>query len=583
LPSPSINDLPHCPADLVVGVDQKAELTLRVVGGVWQGGELIGMPHRFPASTIVVHVPRRLFQKRADGTERSRSLLPSLVDSTSATHLITSMHFPLSRRTRGAMPLVLAFALAFALAFVLATGAASCGGEKDTRPVITYSGSAVGSQGETVRRQIARFQKLHPEFVVRVQPSPDDATQRHQLFVQWLNAHVGDPDVLELDVIWTSEFAAAGWIRPLDEYAPVRSDFFPAAIEANVWDDRLYAIPWYVGVGLLYWRTDLLDHAPRSLDELVSQAERGMREPGGPPYGFVWQGARYEGLITTFVEYLGAFGAEIMDDSGRVVVDSPRAISALTFMRDEISRSHIAPPEVLTWHEEETRFAFQNGNAVFMRNWPYAYSLLSDSSQSRVAGKFAVASMPAADGGRPTTALGGAELAINAYSEHPDIAWKLIEYLTAPEQQLERAAATGDYPTRRALYDDPRLVRALAVPLDQVRAAIESAVPRPVTPIYTELSGLLQVQLHRALTGQASPADALHAAALQMKAVIRDSGLDERAVAAGSFAPAPSAIPAKTGTAIPAKVGIVIPVEAIAVIPAKAVPVIPAFAALLHK
>jgi multiple sugar transport system substrate-binding protein len=414
------------------------------------------------------------------------------------------------------------------LAVGVAVAVAGCGGEKDSRPVITYSGSAVGSQGETVRRQIARFQKMHPEIVVRVQPSPDDATQRHQLFVQWLNAHVGDPDVLELDVIWTSEFAAAGWIRPLDAYSPTPSDFFPAAIEANSWDDKLYAIPWYVGVGLLYWRTDLVDHAPRSLDELVAQAKRAMAAPGGPPYGFVWQGARYEGLITTFVEYLGAFGAEIMNDSGEVVVDSPRAIRALTFMRDEITSSHIAPPEVLTWHEEETRFAFQNGNAAFMRNWPYAYSLLSDSSQSKVAGRFAVAAMPAAEGGRPTTALGGAELAINSYSEHPDIAWKLVQYLTAPAQQLERAAATGDYPTRRALYDDPRLAAALAVPLDQVRKAIESAVPRPVTPIYTELSGLLQVQLHRALTGQTSPDDALHLAARQMNDVIRESGLAER-------------------------------------------------------
>ena len=103
-----------------------------------------------------------------------------------------------------------------------------------------------------------------------------------------------------------------------------------------------------------------------------------------------------------------------------------------------------------------------------------------------------------------------------------------MEYLTAPAQQLERAAATGDYPTRKALFDDPRLASALAVPLDQVRTAIESAVPRPVTPIYTELSGLLQIQLHSALTGQASPADALHEAARQMNGVIRESGLAGR-------------------------------------------------------
>lgn len=412
---------------------------------------------------------------------------------------------------------------------------AACHARSDTRPVITYSGSAVGSQGEIVRKQIARFMTLHPGVVVKVQSSPDDATQRHQLFVQWLNAHVGDPDVLELDVIWTPEFAAAGWILPLDRFVPVRTDFFPAAIAANTWRGALYAIPWYVGVGLLYWRTDLLPHAPTSMDQLVAFAERGMHAPGGARFGIVWQGARYEGLITTFVEYLGAFGGEIMDAEGRVVVDSPQAIRALTFMRDEITRWHVAPPDVLTWHEEQTRFAFQNGNAVFMRNWPYAYSLLDDSAQSRVAGRFAVSTMPAAPGGKPTTALGGAELAINRYSEHPDLAYQLITYLTAPAQMLERAQATGDYPTRVALYDDPRLARALPVPLHDVRDAIAHAVPRPVTPIYTQLSGLLQVQLHRALTGQATPADALHEAAREMEGALRDAGCGMRG--AGCAAP----------------------------------------------
>ena len=414
----------------------------------------------------------------------------------------------------------------------LALTLAACGGERDSRPVITYSGSAVGTQGDVVRGQIARFMELHPDIVVHMEPSPDDATQRHQLFVQWLNAHVGDPDVLELDVIWTSEFAAAGWILPLDRFSPARADFFPAVITANSWDGKLYAIPWYVGVGLLYRRTDLAAHAPRSMDELVALAERGMRAPNGARYGIVWQGARYEGLITTFQEYLGAFGGEIIDEQGDVVVDSPPAIRALTFMRDEIVRSHVTPSEVLTWHEEETRFAFQNGSAVFMRNWPYAYSLLADSSTSRVAGRVAVSTMPTAPGGHPTTALGGAELGINRYSEHPDLAWKLVQYLTAPEQMLERARATGDYPARRALYDDPRLASALPIPVEQVREAIESAVPRPVTPIYTELSGLLQVQLHRALTGQVTPAAALHAAALQMNGVIRESGLAQREGAA---------------------------------------------------
>lgn len=401
-------------------------------------------------------------------------------------------------------------------------------------PSITFSGSALGAEGEVLRAQVGRFMREHPGVVVIVQPAPDDATQRHQLYVQWLNARADDPDVVQLDVVWTPEFAAAGWILPLDRFRPPASDFLPATIRANRWADQLYALPWFADVGLLYWRTDLLPHPPATLDELVAQARRGMAAAEGPPYGFVWQGARYEGLVTTFLEVLGAFGGEILTEDGRVVVDAPAGVRALTFMRDELWRDSIAPPSVLTWHEEEVRFAFQNGRAVFMRNWPYAFALLGDSAQSRVAGRFAIAPLPGAPGGRPTAALGGSALAINANTDHPELAYALIDYLTRPEQMLERARVVGQYPTRTALYDDPRLARALDAPVDQVRRAVEGATPRPVIPIYTQLSELLQIQLHRALTRQASPADALHLAARQMTALIERTRVRDAAAAARS-------------------------------------------------
>lgn len=378
-----------------------------------------------------------------------------------------------------------------------------------------------------LRRQIARFMTQHPAIRVDLQPTPDDATQRHQLFVQWLNAHAGAPDILQLDVVWTPEFAAAGWILPLDRFSPPRDSFFTATVEANVWAGRLFAIPWFVDVGLLYWRTDLLPRAPASMAELARMAREGTAVPGGPRYGIVWQGARYEGLVTVFLEYLGGFGGRIMTDDARVVVDSPEAVRALAFMRDEIYTWGIAPREVLTWHEEEARFAFQNGAAVFMRNWPYAYSLLAGGPDSRVAGKFAVTTMPAAPEGRPTAALGGAQLAINAYSRSPDSAYAVIAYLTAPAQMLERAQVVGQFPTRRALYDDPRLAAALELPPAQARRAIESATPRPVIPIWTQLSELLQIQLHRALVRQTSPEDALHTAAREMSALIERTRVRE--------------------------------------------------------
>lgn len=413
--------------------------------------------------------------------------------------------------------------LLLALATTETTG---CGPARDEGTVLRISGSALGKEGEVLTRQIRRFEAENPGVRVQIQRTPDDATQRHQLYVQWLNARVGTPDVLQLDVVWTPEFAAAGWILPLDRFAPDRGDFFPATLQADTWRDTLYALPWFVDVGMLYWRTDLLSAAPRTLDELARSARRGMPRTRPPRRGIVWQGARYEGLVTVFVEYLGGFGGRILTPDARVVVDSPEGVRALTFMRDQL-RGGLAPREVLTWHEEEARFAFQNGTAVMMRNWPYAQALLGDAKESRVAGRFAIAPMPAAPGGRPTAALGGAQLAVNAHSAHPAAAYRLIRFLTAPEQMLERAAVVGQYPARRSVYGDPRLERALGVPVARVREVVEAATPRPVTPIYSELSDVLQVHLHRALVGETTPEAALHDAAREMERIIRSTGIRE--------------------------------------------------------
>jgi multiple sugar transport system substrate-binding protein len=407
---------------------------------------------------------------------------------------------------------------------------AACGPREPAGTVLIFSGSAVGAEGEVLARQVARFEAGNPGVRVTIRQAPDDATQRHQLYVQWLNAHVGTPDVLQLDVIWTPEFAAAGWVLPLDRFSPAKDDFFPATLAANTWRGRLFALPWFVDVGMLYWRTDLLAAPPRSLAELAALARRertpAAGEAGGPAHGMVWQGARYEGLVTVFLEILGGFGGSILTPDGRVAVASPEAVAALTYLRDQI-RGGAAPPEVLTWHEEETRFAFQNGNAVFLRNWPYAYPLLDRPGESRVAGRFAIAPMPAAPGGEPTAALGGAQLAINAHSRHPKAAWRLIAELTSPARMLERAQVVGQYPARRSLYSDPRLAEALAADPAQVLNIVERARPRPVTPVYTELSEILQIHLHRALAGQTEPKPALVQAAREMERVLARSGLAE--------------------------------------------------------
>ena len=399
------------------------------------------------------------------------------------------------------------------------------GGCRDRQPsdgvVLTFPISMLGAEAAVLDAQLDRYMTEHPGITVIRQPTPDAADQRHQIYVQRLNARSSDPDILQLDVIWTAEFAAAGWILPLDRFGPDTAAFFPAAIAANRWNGQLFALPWFVDVGMMYWRTDLLESAPTSFAEIAG-LER-LRSDS-VPFALVWQGARYEGLVTVFLEYLGGFGGGILGDHGEVLVDAESAIAALTAMRDQVA-SGAVPRSVLTWQEEQARFAFQNGRAVLMRNWPYAFPLLADSTASRVAGRFAVAPMPAGPGGAPTAALGGAQLAINARTEHPEEAFALVDWLTRPEQMLERARGVGQYPARPALYQDDRLADALAIPPATAAAIIARAVPRPVTPVYTELSALLQIALHRALSGQETPEAALRDAATRIRALLDRTGL----------------------------------------------------------
>ena len=409
--------------------------------------------------------------------------------------------------------------IAFLFILALAGGCRTAPGQPDGTRVLTFAGSAVGKEADVLRAQLARFER-ESGLRVEIRSTPDAADTRHQLYVQWLNAHVPDPDILQIDVIWTPEFAAAGWVLPLDRFQPPTSAFLPAAIAANRWDGSLYALPWFVDVGMLYWRTDLNRAPPSTFAQLRAQAAARSL-----PMGLVWQGARYEGLVTVFLEYLSAFGGRILDDQGRVVIDSEPAVLALEHMWAAIHEHGTVPIDVLAWQEEHTRFAFQNGHAMFMRNWPYAVALLRDPAQSSVAGKFAVAPMPAGPGGPPTAALGGSQLAINARSDRPEEAYAFVKFLLEPEQMLERARLVGQYPSRLSLYDDAALEPAFGVPPRDVLRIIERATPRPATPIYSELSEALQIHLHRALTRQASPREALTAAAGAMRIVLERSGL----------------------------------------------------------
>ena len=196
-----------------------------------------------------------------------------------------------------------------------------------------------------------------------------------------------------------------------------------------------------------------------------------------------------KGLVTVFLEHLVGFGGRVLDDEGRVVVDSPAAVRALSFMRRSIDELKIVPASVLAWQEEQSRFAFQNGQVLFMRNWPYAAALIRDDPRSPAAGHFALAAMPH-DGGRSASVLGGAQLAINARSRQPNEAWELVRHLTSPEQMVERARVAGQFPSRPSVYERQSTHRCPADGSSRSQGAHRARqFVRPTTPVYTQLSG----------------------------------------------------------------------------------------------
>ena len=191
-------------------------------------------------------------------------------------------------------------------------------------------------------------------------------------------------DLLNLDVIWVPEFAAAGWLQNLDDQIrrdrlPLE-DFLPAALTASRYQGRLYALPWFVDAGLLYYRTDLYAAAglppPRTFADLLQIAS--LKDKFNLPYGFLFQGQAYEGLVTVACEFFWGSGGRIFDEAGNLVLDSPENRQALQFLVDLIYVHKVSPLAVTTFLEEDCRHAFEQGNAVAMRNWPYAYVIMNE-------------------------------------------------------------------------------------------------------------------------------------------------------------------------------------------------------------
>ena len=412
------------------------------------------------------------------------------------------------------------------LALVLALLGGACAERHSApdQPAVVFKHSKLFGNPEALQELLAEFGRSHPGISVRDETLPSSSDEQHQFYAINLQAKASDFDVFAVDVIWVAEFARAGWLHDLSASFPpaVREEFFAGPREAVLYQGRAYAVPWFVDAGLLYYRSDLLARygfeAPRTWDELVKIAAAVMkREPG--MHGFVWQGKQYEGLVCGALEYVWSNGGGILQD-GKLIVDSEQNREALSFMADLVHRYRITPASVTTATEEPSRHVFQQGKAVFLRNWPYAWNLFQQDG-SAVKDKVGVTVLPHFAGHASAATLGGWQLAVNRYSRQPQAAEQLVVFLTSEPAQRKLALAYGFQPSRHALYSDPELLARHPF-LRTLEPIFASARPRPASPYYVRMSLALQSELSAIVSGLRTPEEALPRAQRDMQKILAD-------------------------------------------------------------
>jgi multiple sugar transport system substrate-binding protein len=394
--------------------------------------------------------------------------------------------------------------------------------DEKERTTIVFKHGKVAGDPEALNALIRRFEEKNPDIRIKDETLPSSTDEQHQFNVINLEGRSSDFDVYAIDVIWVQEFARAGWLRELSHILPLkrRDDFFEGPMEAAVYQGKVYAIPWYIDAGILYYRKDLLEKygfsPPKTWFDLVRIASEVTRQEPNL-YGFIWQGKQYEGLVCNALEYIHSNGGDILKD-GQVVIDSPENIEALGFMRDLIYKYHVTPVLVTTMIEEPTRHIFGKGKALFLRNWPYAWNIFQ-ADDSPVKGKVGVSILPEFAGHQSSPTLGGWHLGINAYSKHPEMAERFIEFLTSSEAQKSLSLTIGYKPTLKALYKDPDINRAQPF-TTSLYDVFEHASPRPITPYYMMISQVIQPEFSAVLSGIKEPEEALKAAGEQIEHIL---------------------------------------------------------------
>jgi multiple sugar transport system substrate-binding protein len=401
------------------------------------------------------------------------------------------------------------------MTLLVAPGCGDGGEERNRMVKLTLShGSDVGG---ILDKQIDAFNRQHRgKIQAELRPLPADPTQYFDRLQTEFQAGGANIDVVSGDVVWTALCAANGWVLDLSDRFPKseQQEFLSAPIDSVTYDGKVWGVPWLTDVGMLFYRKDLLDQSgfsesPKTWEELKEMAEKAKQE-SGTKYGFVFQGDAYEGGVTNSLEYIWTHGGDVLDpeDPSKVVINSPESAAGLATQRSMVT-DKVAPPIVTSYTEFESSGAFLRGDAVFCRMWPWMYEFVPDPTQSEIKPEQVdAAPIPYSEGNQSYGCLGGWNLFINATSANKaDAAWAFIRYLSAPEQQKQRALQ-GEYPPQlKSLYDDREILNVPVIALS--KEAIRNAQSRPVSPYYSDISLKMADQFNRSLAGEVSPEQAV--------------------------------------------------------------------------
>jgi multiple sugar transport system substrate-binding protein len=378
-----------------------------------------------------------------------------------------------------------------ALATSIALPACGVGGDEGGSGARAINWYAFNEPGGSYDMAVANCNKQsNGRYNINYVKLPNIADQQRELLVRRLAAEDDDIDLASLDVIWTAEFAEAGWILPWegDRRQAATEGKLEGPLETVDYQGKIWAIPHTSNTQLLWYRKDSVDAPAEDLtwDEMIDQSiENGK--------AVEVQSAQYEGLVVWINALIAGAGGQIVNERGDVLVDDTAKRAAE--IESKLANSPAAPPGMSTNREDEARFGFYDGRSDYMVNYPYIYPGAAEVSEE-LQRNIGWARYPRTDPDRPSRPpLGGFNIAVSAYSNNPDLAFEAAECIARPENQALSAELGGLPPTTESVYDDPK-VREVYPFADELRMSIDEAGPRPVTPAYSDIALAIQKTFH---------------------------------------------------------------------------------------